>query len=102
MNLNKLRTMSLGEVQYRLKMAGTMKVQTLLREKYRDSLSREHYLRKWRLRSHFAEPFSRATAQAQWPAAEEALLHHARARFAGERAPAPSPRFFIDCDQRSQ
>ncbi|MGH7496605.1 MAG: alginate lyase family protein [bacterium] len=100
MNLNKLRTMSLGEVHYRLKMASAKSVRTLLREKYRDLMSHERYLQKWRLGSDFAASFSEATGQAQWATAEELLLQHMRARFAGARAPLRSPRFFVDHDQR--
>jgi hypothetical protein len=98
MNLNKLRTLSLGEVHYRLKMAGAKKVRALLRKRYRDSMSREKYLRKWRLGPDYAAPFSKATAKAEWAKAEETLLQHMRARCAGGRA----PRFFMDHGCRAQ
>ena len=100
MNLNKLRTMSLGEVHYRFKMASAKKARTLLREKYREVMSRELYLRKWRLQPDWAAPFAEATGQAQWARAEELLLRHMHDRFAGARE--HSPRFFLDHDQRAR
>ncbi len=102
MNLNKLRTMSFGEVRYRLQMSGAKKVRTYLREKYREAMAPARYLRKWRLPEEASPLFTEAVLQAQWPAAEEALQRYMRARFLDESERGQATHFFIDPRQRSR
>ena len=101
MNLSKLRTMSLGEVHYRLKMSGAKKVRALLQDRYREAMTPGRYLRQWRL----PEPsplFRDAVSQAKWPQAEEALLQHMRARILDGQDRRQAPCFFIDLRHRAQ
>ncbi|MCG3155482.1 MAG: hypothetical protein DKINENOH_02088 [bacterium] len=101
MNLKRIKSMSLDEVGYRLKIAGTKKLSKLSHRR-RDFLAPERFLTAFELPSDYRGPYAEAVANRRWRAAEDYLLEHMRTRARGEGYHGLQPKYFLAPQDRPQ
>ncbi|MDZ7265865.1 MAG: heparinase II/III family protein [candidate division KSB1 bacterium] len=94
MNLKKLKSMSLDELGYRLKLAGTRKLSKLSHRR-RDFLAPARFLAAFELPSDYRGPYAEAVSNRRWRVAEEYLLEHMRARVRGQGDHGLQPKYFF-------
>lgn len=102
MNLKKLKSMSPGEVGYRLKMAGTKKLAKVTRKRQGNLFAARRFLPSLQLPSDYQGPYAEAVAHGRWRVAEEYLLEHMRARVNGPGYQHAQPKFFFSGDSRPE